>query len=117
MRTYLERITKREITRVVTTAQLDALTRNSIIKEKLPVVKDGEIAYKVKLVRYSPISYDNLVDRLVRKTYSQSNVEAILRKAILNPSNEEYIALNNYAEECKVLAKEYIAERTALFGK
>lgn len=114
---YIERTCKRVHERVVSAKTLEVLLRNSVLLEKTPIMKDGEVWYQVKVKRYSPIAYENIVNGLVRDRYSQSNVEAILRKAMKNLNNEEFLEFDAYAEQCKVLAKEYIAERTALFGK
>lgn len=114
---YIERTCKRVHERVVSAKTLEVLLRNSVLLEKTPIMKDGEVWYQVKVRRYSPIAYENIVNGLVRDRYSESTEFAILRKAINYPSNAEYVEYNAYVEECKSLAKAYIDERTALFGK
>ena len=117
MTNYVERVLKRKMKRVVTAEQLVNLTKHGVITTKTPVVKDGVLQYEVEYIRYSPMSYDNIVNNLIRTKYSQSNVEALLRKAVRDAYNEEFVAFNEFAEQCKVTAREYIAERKALLGK
>ena len=64
----------------------------------------------VSFTTYSKISYEDLVARLIRKHYPLNEEFAILRKAILNPS-QEYYDYNAYVEDCKVRAKAFIEER------
>jgi hypothetical protein len=47
--------------------------------------------------------YEAKVEELIRKKYTLSNELAILRQRDSKP--EEFTAYNNYAEECKILAK------------
>ena len=51
--------------------------------------------------------YANLVNRRIRKRYSQSAENAILRKAIAGApgAHEEFEAFNAFAEQCKAEAK------------
>ena len=62
---------------------------------------------------YSNISYNDLVNQLVKERYSDSEEYAILRKALKEKTDEFYI-YDAYVEECKVKAKEFIAKRDAL---
>ena len=62
---------------------------------------------------YSNASYDEFVNKLVKERYSDSEEFAILRKAI-NGITDEYLIYNAYVEDCKVRAKEFIAEREKL---
>lgn len=64
----------------------------------------------VTFVGYSNITYDKLVNKLVKERYSDSEEFAILRKAI-NGITDEYYIFNAYVEECKAKAKQFIAER------
>lgn len=64
----------------------------------------------VSFTTYSKVSYEDLVARLIRKHYPLNEEFAILRKAILNPS-QEYYDYNAYVEECKIQAKAFIDER------
>lgn len=54
-------------------------------------------------------SYGELVERLVRKRYSQSQVEAIINNYLDDSENEQYKAefleLQAYRKECKAEAK------------
>ena len=65
---------------------------------------------EISFTTYSKISYDSLVNQLVKQRYSDSEEFAILRKAI-NGITDEYLIYNAYVEDCKVKAKEFIAER------
>lgn len=68
--------------------------------------------YYVTYTRYRPnANYNTLVNGLVRDRYSESEEFAILRKAINNPDNAEFIEYNEYVENCKLQAKAFIAER------
>lgn len=71
----------------------------------------------VSFTTYSKISYDNLVNKLVKEKYSDSAEFAILRKSINNPYNSEYIEYNAYVEECKEIAKEFVEERKFIIGR
>lgn len=67
--------------------------------------------YLVRFKAYSTITYNDLVNGMVREKYSDSEEFAILRKSINNPYNAEYVEYNAYVEECKARAKAFIAER------
>ena len=69
----------------------------------------------VTFTGYSNITYDNLVNELVRERYSVSAEFAILRKAI-NGITDEYTTYNTYVEECKIKAKQFIAERECVLN-
>ncbi len=69
----------------------------------------------VTFTGYSNITYDNLVNDLVREKYSESAEFAILRKAI-NGINDEYTTYNAYVEQCKAKAKEWVTNRDNLLG-
>ena len=96
---------------------------NSLVSKRLPKhyieiidVKDigneGELFIKeVYYTVYTNISYDQLVNKMVKERYSDSEEFAILRKAINNGISDEYTAYNTYVEECKAQAKEFIAKR------
>lgn len=59
---------------------------------------------------YTDITYDDLVNGMVRDRYTESEEFAILRKAITEKT-EEYELYNLYVEACKKEAKEWIANR------
>ena len=117
MANYIETRCKRVMKRIVRAEQLDAVLRFGVLLEKQPIMKEGVLHYEVKFTKYLPISYENLVHRLVKEQYSDSAEFAILRKSITNPNNAEYLQYNAYVEDCKVQARAYIDERIALFGK
>ena len=68
-----------------------------------------EVTYSV----YSNISYNNLVNSLIRDKYSESEEFAILRKA-MTLKTDEFTEYNAYVEECKVKAKEWINQRDGI---
>lgn len=57
--------------------------------------------------------YGELVERLVRKRYSQSQVEAIINNYLDDSENEQYKAefleMQAYRKECKAKAKKIIS--------
>ena len=70
----------------------------------------------VSFTTYSKITYEVLVNKLVKEKYSDSEEFAILRKAISNPNNDEYLIYNAYVEDCKVRAREFVNERESVLG-
>ena len=54
---------------------------------------------------YTDITYDDLVNGMIRDKYTESEEFAILRKAI-NGKTKEYELYNLYVETCKKEAKE-----------
>lgn len=56
-----------------------------------------------QLEKLKQVKYEKLVERLIRQKYSLSNELAILRQATTKV--EEFNAYNEYAEECKTVAK------------
>lgn len=117
----MEKFIKKRIGRIVRLESND----NSLIKAKLPKytksidcvvdlgIKDGLYYKRVNYTYYSPVSYEALVNQLVKERYSDSDEFAILRKAI-NGITDEYHIYNTYVEECKVRAKEFIQERNKI---
>lgn len=77
--------------------------------------QDGLYIKRIMYTKYSNISYDDLVNGMVRDKYSESEEFAILRKAI-NSVTSEYVEYNAYVEECKTLAKAWIQKRDSLIG-
>ncbi len=49
--------------------------------------------------------YDALVNQKIRARYTQSMVEAIMRKAIAGLDNGEFAEYNAFAEQCKAEAR------------
>lgn len=68
--------------------------------------------YLVSYTYYSPISYEELVNSLIREKYSESEEFAIIRKKMAGINTEEFDAYNEFAEQCKVTAKQFVLERT-----
>lgn len=75
------------------------------------VITDDTITFTL----YSKLSYEALVNKLVREKYTDSEEFAILRKALTEKTNEFYI-YNAYVEECKLQAKAFIEERNKALG-
>ena len=100
---------------------------NSLIREQLPKyvksidevvdlgIENDKYVKKITYTYYLPITYENLVNHLVRERYTDSEEFAILRKAI-NGITDEYYIYNTYVEECKVKAKKFIAERESVIN-
>ena len=70
------------------------------------VIDDDSFSFTI----YSKLSYEVLVNQLVKERYSDSEEYGILRKAI-NGITDEFNEYNDYVEECKVKAREFVAER------
>lgn len=66
---------------------------------------------RVKFVRYDKIKYEALVSKLIRNRYSLDEELAILRQR--DKKLEEFETYNNYANECKAIARAFVNERTA----
>ena len=79
------------------------------IEKILPKKKKFDVVFKC--YKANPISYDVLVNGMVRDRYTESEEFAILRKSINNPYNTEFIEYNNYVEQCKLQAKDFINKR------
>lgn len=78
-----------------------------------PTINNDEITFTT----YAKGSYNDITNALIREKYSESEEFAILRKAINNANNQEYVEYFAYVEVCKEKAKAYISERVSLFGK
>ena len=108
---------KRTITRVVDLDDVEKRFRNCVIVSKKPVLVDNKLKFEVVATQYSMLSYDNLVNRLVRDRYSESQEFAVLRKGTLDNTNYEFVEYNYYVEDCKVRARDFINERITAIGK
>lgn len=75
------------------------------------IISNGNVSFTT----YSKLSYEDLVVKLIREKYTLNEELAILRKSHINTTDEYYI-YNAYVEECKVRAKEFIAEREKALG-
>lgn len=93
-------------------AQLPA-TMIKVINIKDMPKQDGKFVKRITFTRYSNISYDELVNGMVRDKYSESEEFAILRKA-LTTKTDEFTEYNTYVEECKVKAKQWINNRDGI---
>lgn len=71
----------------------------------------------VSFTTYSKITYESLVNKLVKEKYSDSEEFAILRKAIGNPNNDEYLIYNAFVEDCKIKARAFVEERDSKLAK
>lgn len=117
MTNYIERICKRQMKRIVKADRLEALLKTGVLISKTPLMKDGVLHYEVEYIRYLPISYESLVNRLIKTRYTDSAEFAVVNKGIEDKFNSEYVEYNVFRAECKAAAKKYIDERTTLFGK
>ena len=106
---------KRLITRKVNVQQLDAIPYYGGVIHSKELQEDG--TYLVNYTQYLMMSYEKIVNKLVKEKYSDSDEFAILRKSVGNPYNAEYVEYNAYVEDCKEIAKEFIEERKLLLGK
>lgn len=104
---------KRTLTIKLNEKQLKSIKHYSVIHSQ-ELQKDG--TYLVNYTRYNFDTYEQLVNRLVKEKYSDSEEFAILRKAISNPNNDEYLIYNTYVEDCKVRAREFVNERESVLG-
>lgn len=75
--------------------------------ELLESFEDGSI--RVRFTLYSPISYEELIIRLVRSEYSIDEEFAILRQR--ETKAEEFQTYYDFVEQCKTVAREFVAER------
>ena len=105
---------KATITRKFKIRQLKTLGSDVIIHSK-ELQEDG--TYLITYTRYVMGNYNFIVNKLVKQKYSDSEEFAILRKAIKNPNNDEYLIYNAYVEDCKSKAKEFIKQRQKELGR
>ena len=78
-------------------------------------IEVGRTEKFVKFIRYSSLSYKQLVNIMIRKKYDIDDELAVQRQK--ETKIAEYQEYYNYAEECKAVAKAFIDERIAKFGK
>ena len=106
---YLKSLTT-IITKVVSSQDLAKFTEGKNIISTTPITATNDYAVVYKF--HKSVKYEDIVANMVEEKYpSQSDREGILRKGIVNPSNEEFVAFHNYIEECKVAARAFVAER------
>lgn len=72
-------------------------------------VKETVVPKRITFVQYAAISYENLVELLIRQKYSVSDELALLRQK--DSKKVEYDDYFAYVESCKSQAKEFISER------
>ena len=96
-------------TEIVKAKRLESFIENKkdVKYTYLPDTEEYYVVWK----QYSNLSYDDIVNNMVREKYSQSQENCMFRKGIVNPLNEEFVEFNTYVEECKRLAKLFIEER------
>lgn len=105
---------KATITRKFKIRQLKTLGGGVIIHSK-ELQEDG--TYLITYTRYVMGNYNFIVNKLVKQKYSDSEEFAILRKAIKNPNNDEYLIYNAYVEDCKIKARAFIEERDSKLAR
>lgn len=76
--------------------------------------QDGKFVKRIMFTRYNNISYNALVNGMIRDKYSDSEEFAILRKHQKGINEAEFNEYDAYVEDCKVRAKEFIDEREKL---
>ena len=65
----------------------------------------------VTFIGYSNITYENLVNQLIAERYTIQDELAIHRKYSKGVNEAEFNEYDEFVEQCKVRAKEFIAER------
>lgn len=93
--------------------------RESTIKTKKTILKGGMILeeplIRVKGMVYCMKSYKDIVICLIREKYCMNDEIAIIRQK--ETKVDEFNAYNEYVENCKKIAKEFVEERTMFLGK
>lgn len=77
------------------------------------VISNGNVSFTT----YSKITYERLVNKLVKEKYSDSEEFALINKGIEDNTNTEYVVYRKYVEECKKIARTFIDERTSVIGR
>lgn len=77
------------------------------------IISNGTVSFTT----YSKIKYEELVNKLVKEKYSDSEEFALINKGIADNNNAEYIEYRNFVANCKEIAKEFIEERQTLLGR
>lgn len=89
---------------------IEVISTNKVRKQYSKGGIVTEIPLQELLVdKYCQDSYESIVSQLIREKYSLDAELAILRQK--DVKNEEFIAYNEYAEQCKAIAKEFVKER------
>lgn len=96
---------------------------NNLIKARLPKytisidkvvglgIKDGKYIKQVDYTYYLPITYENLVNQLIAERYTIQDELAIQRKHSKGVNEAEFNEYDEFVEQCKIKAKQFIAER------
>ena len=85
---------------------------NGQVRELTPeeIAKRQSEAEQREREEWQNISYDDAVNREIRKRYPQQDVEAILNNYLAFPENPEYVEefrqLQQYRVECKAYVKQ-----------
>ena len=115
----MEKYIKKRIGRII---RLD-VNDNNLIKTKLPKTiksidnivdlgfENGKYLKQVDYTYYSPITYDNLVNKLIAERYTIQDELAIQRKHQKGVNDAEFEEYYEFAEECKARAIAFVAER------
>ena len=118
--TFLEKQIRQSVKIVKVETNDNELAKAQLPKTMVKVIsiqdldfKDGYYYKRIMFTRYSNISYDELVNGMVRDKYSESQEFAILRKA-MTLKTDEFTEYNTYVEECKVKAREWINQRDGI---
>lgn len=77
------------------------------------IISNGSVSFTT----YSKITYERLVNKLVKEKYSDSEEFALINKGIEDNTNTEYVVYRKYVEECKKIARTFIDERTSVIGR
>ena len=105
---YLKSLTN-TITRVVSAENLSRAIEGQHVISTTPIAETGEYAVVIKT--YKKDDYRKIVHTLIREKYDESEEFCMLRKGNVDKTNPEFVEYDRYAEECKAVAKLFIAER------
>lgn len=93
--------------------------RESTLKTKKTATKDGMIfeepLIRVKGIIYCSKEYKDIVIDLIRNKYCINDEIAIIRQK--DTKTDEFNEYNEYVENCKKTAKEFVKERKMFLGK
>ncbi|WP_281512269.1 hypothetical protein [Mammaliicoccus vitulinus] len=91
----------------------------TLIDKKREVYTKGNIVNSIALqevsgILYSPLNYEQIIDKLIRIRYTINDEFAILRQRDTKP--EEFSEYYSYVEKCKAASKEFVVERKKLIN-
>ena len=110
----MENIIKNTRTIYTTNADLQKMGRNTIVHSTTSV-GDGKVLAHITTYNIV-ITYDILVERLIKERYSQGQEFALINKGIADINNSEYVAYRAYVETCKQNARHFLEERYQALG-